>query len=100
MLLLSYGIAPATTVAMQLLATFNSIRFGLLVGIRLGFPNKDADIRRGGVVVSNQGGSHNEVVQYDIAKALSGGRFEPTGMLNRPPQVLLTALTKLQITAP
>jgi nucleoside phosphorylase len=36
------------------------------------------------------------VVQYDYGKALSGGQFERTGILNRPPQILLTALTRLQ----
>jgi hypothetical protein len=37
------------------------------------------------------------VVQYDYGKALSSGEFQRTGMLNRPPQVLLTALSKLQV---
>src|SRR5712664_3108224 len=34
-----YGIASATTVAMQLLSSFHSIRLGLMVGIGGGVPN-------------------------------------------------------------
>ncbi|PKX90602.1 Pfs domain protein [Aspergillus novofumigatus IBT 16806] len=66
-----YGIAPATTVAMQLLSSFHSIRFGLMVGIGGGVPKEDKDIRLGDIVVS---------------------------MLNRPPPSLLTALSKLKAT--
>lgn len=40
-------------------------------------------------------GNDGGVVQYDYGKALSG-RFKRTGMLNQPPHVLLTALSKLQ----
>ncbi|KAJ6088404.1 hypothetical protein N7486_009665 [Penicillium sp. IBT 16267x] len=36
------------------------------------------------------------VIQYDLGKALSGGQFKRTGILNRPPKILLTALTTLQ----
>jgi nucleoside phosphorylase len=91
-----YGIASATAVAMQLSASFHFIRFGLMVGIGGGIPNKDADIRLGDVVVSKPTGTHGGVVQYDYGKAVRDGRFERTGMLNRPPRVLLAALTMLQ----
>ncbi|KAK6811339.1 hypothetical protein RU639_012789, partial [Aspergillus parasiticus] len=91
-----YGITSATTVAMQLLSSFHSIRFGLMVGIGGAVPNRDADIRLGDVVVSKPTDTHGGVVQYDYGKALSGGEFQRTGMLNRPPQILLTALSKLQ----
>lgn len=91
----NYGLVSANTVAMQLLSSFHSIRFGLMVGIGGGVPNSVADIRLGDVVVSKPTGIYGGVVQYDYGKALSGG-FERTGMLNRPPQVLLTALSKLQ----
>lgn len=91
-----YGTASATLVAMHLLASFRSICFGLMVGIGGGIPNKDVDIRLGDVVVGKPTGAHGGVVQYDYGKALSGGHLERTGMLNRPPQILLTALTKLR----
>jgi nucleoside phosphorylase len=58
--------------------------------------NKDADIRLGDIVVSKPTDTHGGVVQYDYDKALSGGDFQRTGMLNRPPQILLRALSKLQ----
>lgn len=90
-----YGTTSATAVATQLLATFQSIRFGLMVDIGGGVPNMDADIRLGDIVVSKPTGGHGGVVQYDFSKALAG-RFERTGMLSKPPQIILTALTKLQ----
>jgi nucleoside phosphorylase len=91
-----YGIASATTVATQLLSSFHSIRFGLMVGIGGGVPSRNADIRLGDIVVSKPTDTHGGVVQYDYDKALGGGNFQRTGMLNRPPQILLTALSKLQ----
>lgn len=90
-----YGIVSANTVAMQLLSSFRSIRFGLMVGLGGGVPSDVADIRLGDIVVSKPTSSYGGVIQYDYGRALSGG-FERTGMLNRPPQVLLTALSKLQ----
>ena len=78
-----YGIASATAVPTQPLATFHSIRFGLMVGIGGGIPNSNADIRLGDVVVGKPIGTHGGVVQYDYGKALNGGRFERTGMLNQ-----------------
>ena len=48
-----YGITSAVIVATQMLSSFRSIRFGLMVGIGGGVPSKDVDIRLGDVVVSN-----------------------------------------------
>ncbi|KAJ5454982.1 hypothetical protein N7530_012751 [Penicillium desertorum] len=92
----AYGNVSAATVAMQLLSTFHSIRFGLMVGIGGGVPSSNADIRLGDIVVSQPAGTSGGVIQYDLGKALSGGQFQRTGMLNRPPKVLLTALATLQ----
>ncbi|PLB34870.1 Pfs domain protein [Aspergillus candidus] len=89
-----YGIASAAAVATQLQSSFRSIRFGLMVGIGGGVPG-EGDIRLGDVVVSRPTGTHGGVVQYDHGKALRG-RFQRTGMLNRPPQILLTTLNKVQ----
>lgn len=91
-----YGIVSANTVAMQLLSSFRSIRFGLMVGIGGGVPNSVADIRLGDVVVSKPTETYGGVVQYDYGKAMNGGRFQRSGMLSRPPQILLTALSKMQ----
>ncbi|OOG00636.1 hypothetical protein ASPCADRAFT_125648 [Aspergillus carbonarius ITEM 5010] len=91
-----YGIASATTVAMQLLSSFRSIHFGLMVGIGGGVPQEGADIRLGDVVISMPTTTQRAVIQYDFGKALSGGEFQRTGMLNQPPEHLLAAISKLQ----
>lgn len=92
----AYGTTSAATVAVQLLSSFHSIRFGLMVGIGGGIPSSHADIRLGDIVVSQPKDTFGGVVQYDLGTALSGGRFKRTGMLNRPPKVLLTALATLK----
>src|SRR4029077_19880879 len=91
-----YGTTAATTVVGQLRSTFPNIRFGLMVGIGGGVPSKKNDIRLGDVVVSRPTGTSGGVVQYDSGKTLSSGRFEQTGSLNQPPQILLTAISQLQ----
>lgn len=91
----AYGVVSAATVAMQLRSSFHSIRFGLLVGIGGGIPSSNIDIRLGDIVVSQPRGTSGGVIQYDLGKDLPD-RFQRTGMLNRPPKVLLTALATLQ----
>ncbi|CRL30789.1 unnamed protein product [Penicillium camemberti] len=44
------GIVSAITVAIQLLSSFYSIRFGLMVGIGGGVPNSNIDVRFGDIV--------------------------------------------------
>jgi nucleoside phosphorylase len=92
------GTNSAAAVASQMTRSFDSIRFGLMVGIGGGVPNLGAglDIRLGDVVVSKPSPRHGGVVQYDFGKTLKGGKFEYSGHLNAPPTVLLTALTKLR----
>jgi hypothetical protein len=80
----------------SILRTFTGIRFGLMVGIGGGIPNKDVDIRLGDVVVSQPDSTHGGLVQYDLGKNLEGGIFERKGFLSPPPTVLLTALSNLQ----
>lgn len=92
----AYGNISAATVGMQLLSSFHAIRFGLMVGIGGGVPSSNADIRLGDIVVSQPTETSGGVIQYDLGKTLSDGQFERTGMLNRPPKVLLTALATLQ----
>jgi nucleoside phosphorylase len=91
-----YGNISAMTVAHQMMSTFRSIRFGLMVGIGGGAPSQHADIRLGDVVVSKPTESFGGVVQYDYGKTIQEGSFERIGMLNKPPQVLLTAVSQLQ----
>ena len=91
-----YGTTSAAQVASQMIFTFGAIRFGLMVGIGGGVPSAENDIRLGDVVVSEPSGTFGGVVQYDYGKTISGGRFQRTGALNKPPQVLLTAITDLK----
>ncbi|GIK07159.1 hypothetical protein Aspvir_002814 [Aspergillus viridinutans] len=91
-----YGTTSAAVVASHLSITFPAIRFGLMVGIGGGVPSKSADIRLGDVVISKPTGHYSGVVQYDYGKTVSGGVFEQTGSLNKPPSVLLTAIADLE----
>jgi nucleoside phosphorylase len=90
-----YGTTSATTVVEQMRTTFRFLKFGLMVGIGGGVPGK-VDIRLGDVVVSNPTPNGNGVVQYDYGKSLRDGRFQRTGFLNKPPQILLTAVSQIQ----
>lgn len=91
-----YGTTSAATVATRMLSSFKSIRFGLMVGIGGGIPSDEHDIRLGDVVVSSPAKTIGGVVQYDIGKATAGGGFERVGMLNKPPDILLTAIADLE----
>jgi nucleoside phosphorylase len=91
-----FGTTSAATVANQMLCTFRSIRFGLMVGIGGGVPTKEADIRLGDVVVSKPTEDFGGVVQYDFGRTVGQGVFQRTGTLNKPPQMLLTAIARLQ----
>jgi nucleoside phosphorylase/tetratricopeptide (TPR) repeat protein len=68
----------------------------LMVGIGGGVPSKNTDIRLGDVVVSMPTAVSGGVIQYDYGKTLRDGRFERTGSLNKPPQLLLTAVSQLR----
>lgn len=105
------GNTSSATVAATMIATFPSIKFGLMVGIGGGVPPK---VRLGDVVVGTPSGKSPGVIQWDFGKAKQGGIvsthtkgvkdvdvhqdgcFERTGALEKPPQALLTALTKLE----
>ena len=89
------GNNPAAAVATQMQATFKGIRFGLMVGIGGGVPSAEVDIRLGDVVVSQPHQTFGGVIQYDLGEATPGG-FERTGSLNSPPQILLSAVSKVR----
>ncbi|KAN0077438.1 hypothetical protein V8E54_005742 [Elaphomyces granulatus] len=91
----TYGTIPAATIAANMRTTFPSIRFGLMVGIGGGVPSMNNDIRLGDVVVSKPSGILGGVVQYDHGKTVASGVFQQTGMMNRPPQMLLNAIARL-----
>jgi nucleoside phosphorylase len=92
------GNNAAAKVATRMVATFTSLRFGLIVGIGGGVPSRKHDIRLGDVAVGLPSNLHGGVVQWDLGKTTKGGKFERTGILDRPPPVLLTAISKLEST--
>jgi nucleoside phosphorylase len=92
----AYDTILTATIATQLLSSFHSIRFGLMIGIGGEVLSSHADIRLDDIVVSQPADTSGDVIQYDLNKALSDGRFQRTGMLNPSSKILLTALATLQ----
>ncbi|KAI9375064.1 purine and uridine phosphorylase [Aspergillus egyptiacus] len=84
-----YGLSSAAIVARDMLHSFPNIRIGLVVGIGLGAPSAQHDIRRGDVVVSTT------VLQYDAGKAIQDEEFQYTKKLDQPPVLLRTAVSGL-----
>ncbi|KAL4909946.1 hypothetical protein BDW74DRAFT_186277 [Aspergillus multicolor] len=91
-----YGTTSAATVLSHMLPTFPCLRFGLMVGIGGGVPQKDVDIRLGDVVVSLPSETSGGVIQYDFGKSLRDGQFQRIGSLNKPPRYLLTAISQMR----
>jgi nucleoside phosphorylase len=91
-----YGTTSAANVAKDLSRTFSSIRFRLMVGIGGGAPTHRRDIRLGDVVVSSPTGRSTGVMHYDAGKVIQEKDFLYTGLLNAPPNALLTALQRLK----
>jgi nucleoside phosphorylase len=87
-----YGLTPAASVAKDMLRSFPSIRFGMMVGIGGGAPSLKHDIRLGDVVVSSPVGRTGGVIYYEFGKTIQNQKFERTGALDAPPLMLLTAL--------
>ncbi|KAL4777975.1 hypothetical protein BJX76DRAFT_352951 [Aspergillus varians] len=86
-------------VATHMLHTFPELRFTLLVGVGGGVPppgGRDPDIRLGDIAVSKPTSTFGGVVQYDHGKAITGNRFQRTGALNKPPSILLAAISHLK----
>jgi len=90
-----YGTTAAGSTANQLLSSLPHIRFGLMVGIGAGVTQPEGiDVRLGDVVVGKPHGSSGGVIQHDLVK--NKGETSTTGHLNKPPLVLLHALSKLR----
>lgn len=94
-----YGTTSAATVAMQMLTSFKSIRFSLMVGVGGGVPCTKEDIRLGDIVVSRPTAARPGIVQYDFGKKVVGDQFASTGALNKPSTLLLTAAGKVETNA-
>jgi nucleoside phosphorylase len=89
------GIGPAAIVAKDMMRSFKSISFGLMVGIGGGVGPPFADIRLGDIVVSQHSKKSAAVVQYDFGTS-EGGQFICTKTLNKPPDVVLTAVSRIR----
>ncbi|KAF3221797.1 hypothetical protein TWF679_007011 [Orbilia oligospora] len=98
-----YGTNSAANTAANMIRTFQSLRFVLMVGIGGGAPgppvsenSQDEDIRLGDIVVGFPKDFHSGVLQYDMGKLESHRRFTIRSHLNKPPKALLTAVGTLQ----
>ncbi|KAF4949959.1 hypothetical protein FGADI_8560 [Fusarium gaditjirri] len=88
-----YGIAPAASVARDMLHSFPNIRIGLMVGIGGGAPSPKHDIRLGDIVVGAPGnGKHGGVFNFDHGKVMQNQPFQESGFLNQPPTILRSAM--------
>jgi hypothetical protein len=95
---LPFGITGTTStanVARDMFSTFNSIRFGLIVGIKGGIPSAGNDIRLGDIMISKSAEISGGVIQYNFGKTVQNEQFTRTGSLNQPPDVLLGAVANL-----
>jgi nucleoside phosphorylase len=91
-----YGTNAAAIAATNLARSFPNARIGLLVGIGGGAPRPGHDVRLGDIVVSVGKSGHGGVYQYDLGKTMQNRAFRPTGHLDKPPRVLLTALQEVK----
>ncbi|EHK22326.1 uncharacterized protein TRIVIDRAFT_150254, partial [Trichoderma virens Gv29-8] len=97
-----YGTNAAAQTVANTIRTFPNIRFGLMVGVGGGAPKPPhsdprKDIRLGDVVVSCPMDGHGGVLQYDMGKWADEVKFTIKSHLNKPPQVLLKAIKRLQL---
>jgi nucleoside phosphorylase len=90
------GPSGAARITANVRRTFKNIRFGFLVGIGGGIPSERHDVRLGDVVVGIPGDGLGGVLPHDIGKHLGDGSFKITGHLNKPPDVVLSAVSALQ----
>jgi nucleoside phosphorylase len=114
------GKVSAATVAKDMLRSFPAVRVGLMVGIGGGAPYYGAqgntnvghggseedseddsediqDIRLGDVVISLHSKSTEAVLQYDFGKSeQSKGFIRIGGQLNKPPSIVLNAVSMLR----
>ncbi|KAF5565373.1 heterokaryon incompatibility protein het-E-1 [Fusarium napiforme] len=84
-----YGNNNAAIVANNMNRTFPHLQYRVLVGISGGAPGP-VDVRLGDVVVSTY------AIQYDLGKAMPNNQFQHIAEAIRPPQALLTAVSKVE----
>lgn len=89
------GKVSAAAVAKDMMRSF-PIKVGLMVGICGGVWSERADVRLGDVVVSQPEGTHGGLVQWDYGKMERDGVFRQTGILFKPPAMLLATMQSLK----
>ncbi|OQE30032.1 hypothetical protein PENSTE_c002G06819 [Penicillium steckii] len=94
--MLETGNNKAASMAADLMNHFQSIKYGLLVGIGGGLPSYEDDIRLGDLVVGIPQGTNSGVIPFGMAKGFPGNHFEQTGLLNKPPDLLLSFVQRLR----
>ncbi|OAT12082.1 pfs domain-containing protein, variant [Blastomyces gilchristii SLH14081] len=85
------GPVIAATVVNNMVRTFSTLEFGIMVGIGGGIPSADHDIRLGDIVIGCSFDDSRVVVQHDTVKYVAGGELYRTGFFNNPPRPLLAA---------
>lgn len=83
------GITAAAVLAERMSSKYKSLQLFLMVGVGGGVPSRG--VRLGDVVVSEPNKGHGGVVQYDFGKTTPNG-FMRTGHLNKPHEILLSAI--------
>ncbi|CVL03749.1 related to nucleoside phosphorylase [Fusarium mangiferae] len=91
-----YGTNAAASAVSDMMRSFTSIQFCLLVGIAGGAPSEDNGIRLGDVIVGLPTQTFPGVIQYDLGKENDGCEFEVTDVLQRPPRTLANATSKIR----
>lgn len=87
-----YGIAFATTMAKNMLRSFESIRIELMMKIENEAPSKKHDIKLDDVIIECPVRRTRDVLSYKFGKAMQGKNFEITRGLNSFSTILLTTL--------
>lgn len=90
------GEGSVAIAAKQLLASFNRLRFVLLIGIAGGVPTEDNDIRLGDVVVSSPSVNSGGMDFYRANDIAERTYVQYVGTLKKPPVVLTAAVCRLQ----
>lgn len=73
----TYGLTSAAAVAKDMLQSFSTIRFGLMVGIEGEAPSQKYDIRLGAMVVSTPVDRVGGVIHYEFGKPIQNRRSNP-----------------------
>ncbi|KAF3927955.1 hypothetical protein ABW20_dc0108790 [Dactylellina cionopaga] len=96
----SYGTISASDVVKNFKYDFPDLQYRFMVGIAGGAPTEENDIRLGDVVVSVPSGTSPGVIQWDFRKTLGGGESIRIGVLAKPPQNMLQAVSLIHAVQP